>query len=282
MADGQTVGELIAALGLGAGFRDHYLRPFCGAIWSTPEMDVDAFPATMLVRFFRNHGLLGLTGQHQWWTVQGGSVEYVRRLAQRLEAGGVRIARGAPVARVVRTGTGCVVHVEGRAPEAFDQVVFACHADTSLALLDRPTAGETRLLGAIRTHANRAVLHRDATQMPRRRACWSSWVYRTTGRPGGGIGVTYWMNRLQNIPEDEPLFVSLNPSEPIPDRLVYDDTVFRHPVFDAAALRAQQGIAAIQGENRTWFAGAWLRNGFHEDGIASAVRIARRMRVPAW
>lgn len=278
---GQTVGDLVTALGLGDGFRHHYLRPFCGAIWSTPEIDVESLPAAMLVRFFRNHGLLGLTGQHQWWTVRGGSVEYVQRLAHRLEADGVRICAGAPVRSVVRTEQSCIVNLAGQAPEAFDQVVFACHADAALALIDRPTAAESRLLGAIRFRANRAVLHRDPQQMPRRRDCWSSWVYRASAVPGG-IGVTYWMNRLQNIPGDDPLFLSLNPPAAIPDALVYDETVFRHPIFDAAAVRAQQGIAAIQGANQTWFAGAWLRNGFHEDGIVSAVRIARLMRVSAW
>jgi predicted NAD/FAD-binding protein len=280
--DGQSVGALTAALGLGEAFRRWYLRPFSGAIWSTPEIDVDVMPAAMLVRFFRNHGLLGLTGQHQWWTVSGGSVEYVRRLANRLEADGVRLRAGVPVRGVTRTDSGCAVHPQGRPPEPFDQVVLACHADQALALLDRPTAAERRLLGAIRYRANRAVLHRDPAQMPRRRACWSSWVYRSAGAAGDGIGVTYWMNRLQNLPESDPLFLSLNPPDRISDGLVYDETVFHHPMFDGPALAAQQGLAAIQGDNRTWFAGAYLRNGFHEDGIASALRIARRLRVPAW
>lgn len=280
--DGQTVGQLVDTLGLGDGFRRHYLRPFCGAIWSTPELDVDAVPASMLVRFFGNHGLLGLTGQHQWWTVKGGSIEYVKRLRQRLETEGVRVLERTPVRGVVRDEAGALVHAAEAEPVRFDQVVFACHADQALGLLDRPTAAEQRLLGAIRYRANRAVLHRDPSQMPKRRACWSSWVYRTSGTPGDGIGVTYWMNRLQNIPEADPLFVSLNPVGPIPDALVQDEVVFRHPMFDAPALRAQAGLAAIQGQNRTWFAGAYLRNGFHEDGIASALRVARLMQVPAW
>ncbi len=154
-------------------------------------MDVEAFPAAMLVRFFRNHGQLGLTGQHQWWTVKGGSIEYVRRLERRLAADGVRIALGAPVRSVVRAESGCVVHTAGHAPAAFDQVVFACHAEQALALLDRPTAAEARLLGSFRTRANRAVLHRDPGQMPRRRECWSSWVYRASvSRPMGSASPT--------------------------------------------------------------------------------------------
>jgi predicted NAD/FAD-binding protein len=280
--EGRSVADLIEELGLGEGFRHHYLRPFCGAIWSTPEAEVEAFPAALLVRFFRNHGLLGMSGQHQWWTVDGGSIEYVRRLTARLALRGVRILSGAPVRAVTRDAPGVRVRAEGAEPEDFDQVVFACHSDQALALLDQPTGEEARLLGAIRYRPNRAVLHADPGQMPRRRACWSSWVYRTTGTPGGGVGVTYWMNRLQNIPEEDPLFVTLNPSAPIPEEAVYDETSFDHPVFDEAAVRAQAGIAAIQGHNRSWFAGAYLRNGFHEDGIASAMRVARGLRVSAW
>lgn len=279
VAEGQTVGELVAALGLGAGFRRLYLRPFCGAIWSLPDAEVDAFPAAMLVRFFRNHGLLALSGQHQWWTVSGGSRAYVTRLARQLEAGGVEICTRAPVRGVTRDAAGVTVAAGGAAPRRFDQLVLACHADQALALLDQPDMAERRLLEAIRFRDNRAVLHSDPGQMPQRRAAWSSWNARAGT---AGVGVTYWMNRLQNIPEGDPLFVTLNPGAPIAEALVHDETTFRHPVFDAAAARAQAGIAAIQGHNRTWFAGAWLRNGFHEDGIASALRVARGMGVAVW
>ncbi len=282
VAEQQTVADLVDALGLGDGFRRLYLRPFCGAIWSTPEAEVDAIPAMLLVRFFRNHGLLGLTGQHQWWTVRGGSRGYVDRLSRRLEAGGVSIRTGDPVRSVTRGGAGVQVATRRAEPEGFDQVVLACHSDQALRLLVRPSEAERRLLGAIRYRANRAVLHADPGQMPRRRACWSSWICRSGGRYRDGIGVTYWMNRLQNLPDDDPLFVTLNPATPLPEERVYDETEFRHPVFDAGAIGAQEGITAIQGENRTWFAGAWLRNGFHEDGIASAMRVARGMGVPAW
>ena len=282
VAEGQTVADLVVALGLGDGFRRYYLQPFCGAIWSTPDAEVETFPATLIVRFFRNHGLLGLTGQHQWWTVRGGSRTYVDRLARRLEAGGVVIRPGAPVRSVRRDGTGVEIAMDGPAPERFDQVVLACHSDQALRLLARPSEAERRLLGAIRYRVNRAVLHADPGQMPRRRACWASWVYRSGEGAGGDIGVTYWMNRLQNLPDDDPLFVTLNPTAPIPADRIYDETEFQHPVFDLGALQAQEGIAAIQGENRTWYAGAWLRNGFHEDGIASAMRVSRAMGLPAW
>ena len=276
--EGQTVGDLTRELGLGDWFRRCYLRPICGAIWSTPETEIDAYPARTLVDFFRNHGLLGLNGHHQWWTVQGGSVEYVRRLETRLVRDGVRIETGAPVRAVARDEDAATLHFSDRPSERFDEVVLACHSDDALRLLARPTPAESRALGAVRFRPNRVVLHRDPRQMPLRRACWSAWVYRSTRQGSGpGVGVTYWMNRLQNIPETDPLFVSMNPADEIPEALIYDETVFRHPVFDQDAVRAQSQIAALQGQNRTWFAGAWLRNGFHEDGVASALRIARRL-----
>jgi len=282
VAEGQTVGELIRTLGLGDGFRRMYLRPFSGAIWSLPAAEVEAMPAELLVRFFRNHGLLGLTGQHSWWTVSGGSRAYVDRLARRLEAGGVRLLPGASVRGVLRDPGGVLVRAEGAEPERFDQIVLACHADDALRLLADPSPAERRLLSAIRFRGNRAVLHADSGQMPRHRACWSSWNSVSGGPERAEIGVTYWMNRLQNLPADDPLFVTLNPSRPILEAAIYDETEFRHPVFDCAALAAQRGIAGLQGVRGTWFAGAWLRNGFHEDGIASALRVARGMGVPAW
>lgn len=284
---GQTIAGLTDSLRLGQGFRDNYLFPICGAIWSTPPGRIGDFPAESMIRFMRNHALLNVTGQHQWWTVSGGSASYVGRLAAALAARGVALRPGTPVQSVMRGGAAVTVKAEGDAPRVFDQVVLACHADVALRLLADPTPDERAALGAIRFQDNRAILHRDAAVMPRRRACWASWVY-TTGQGAGHapVGVSYWMNRLQNIPADDPLFVTLNPARPIPDHLVYDDVTHRHPVFDAAALAAQGRIAAMQGARGTWFAGAWLRNGFHEDGFASALRVARRLapldeRIPA-
>ena len=283
-ADDLTIGDLIARLKPGAWFSRCYLLPICGAIWSTPPEGITAFPARALLRFFRNHGLLGIRGQHQWWTVSGGSIEYVRRLQARIWGQGTGLRPGTQVTAVSRDAAGVTLHATGCEPERFDQVVFACHSDQTLALLTDPDPEERAALSAIRYQPNRAVLHRGTAQMPRHRACWSSWIYRgtTTGpneaRP---IGLTYWMNRLQNIPEEDPLFVTLNPAEPIRDELIYDETVFHHPVFDHAALAVQSKIAARQGQNRSWFAGAWLRNGFHEDGIASAHHILREMERQA-
>ncbi|PJE27816.1 Predicted NAD/FAD-binding protein [Pseudooceanicola antarcticus] len=273
-----TMGELMEQMRLGRWFREFYLKPICGAIWSTPPGGIEAFPARALVRFFRNHALLSATGQHQWWTVKGGSIEYVRRLEASMRARGVTIRTGSPVGSVLRDGpTPEVVMADGER-QSFDQVIFACHSDEALALLARPTAEEQGALSAVRYQDNEMVLHRDEGQMPRRRACWSSWVYKAeTRQPQEAIGVTYWMNKLQNIPENDPLFVSLNPVVPVREETIYDQKTFRHPVFDGPALEAQGRIAQIQGQNGTWFAGAWLRHGFHEDGFASAVRVTRAL-----
>ncbi|UWQ74161.1 NAD(P)/FAD-dependent oxidoreductase [Leisingera sp. M658] len=276
--DEKTIGELVEELGLGSWFRNNYLMPMCGAIWSTPVNDVDAFPAKSLVQFFRNHALLVGTGKHQWWTVKGGSIEYVRRLEAALIARGCRIRTGTPVRKAARHGEGVTLHMDRQEPCAFDEVIFACHSDQALAILGSDaTPAEASALGAIRYQPNTAVLHCDEGQMPRRRTCWSSWAYRSQA---GGVGVTYWMNRLQNIPDSDLLFVTLNPSRPIPAAKIYDQVEFSHPVFDRAALRAQRQIRAMQGQNRTWFAGAYNRHGFHEDGIASAMRIVRMMNSP--
>lgn len=277
-----TIAGLIEQLGLGAAFRDHYLFPICGAIWSTPASGIGSFPAQALLRFMRNHALLTTGTQHQWWTVSGGSRVYVDKLASALRREGVTIRTGTPITSVSRAPDRVVLHTAENEPQAYDQVVFASHSDETLAMLADATAEERAALSAIRFQPNRAVLHRDPAVMPRRRHCWSSWIYRADHFPGGddgqnaaSVGVTYWMNSLQSIPEKDLLFVSLNPEIDIPDEAIYDETTFHHPMFDHAALAAQTKIAAMQGQRRTWFAGAWLRNGFHEDGFASAVRIAR-------
>jgi uncharacterized protein len=280
-SDDMTIGELMDELGLGAWFQRYYLMPICGAIWSSPTQEVRDFPARSLVRFFSNHALLSATNQHQWYTVSGGSIQYVTRLERHLRATGVKLRTATPISHVKRDADGVTINAKG-GTERFDQVIMACHSDDTLKLLADPSAEETRMLGAIGYQDNRMILHRDTDQMPKRRACWSSWVYKANGSvEAPSIGVTYWMNRLQNIPEADPLFVSLNPYKPVRDALIYDTKTFRHPVFDGPALKAQQEIKAAQGTRNTWFAGAWLRHGFHEDGFASAVHVAREIERSA-
>lgn len=268
-----TLGELMDRMKLGRWFRDYYMAPISGAIWSTPTEEIMAFPAQALIRFFQNHHLMQTTGQHQWYTVQGGSIEYVTRLERAMRGRGVDIRVAAPVQAVRRTPGGVEV-IRGGHPEAFDEVVFATHSDDTLAMLADPTPAETAALGAVRYQPNEAVLHADARAMPKRRATWSSWNYtERAGHTEGPIDLTYWMNSLQPIPKSDPLFVTLNSRAPIDDALVYDSATFRHPVYDLAALAAQGTVRAMNGDNATWFCGAWMKNGFHEDGYASAIDV---------
>jgi len=273
-----TIAELLRRLRTGAWFRDHYITPFSGAIWSTPTSGILEFPAQALVRFFRNHALLNYEGQHQWYTVQGGSVEYVRRLEAAMSRQGVDIRTGSPIATVSRVAGGVLIRADRAEAELFDDVVFACHSDQALRLLSDATAHETQSLGAIRYQPNEAVLHADASLMPKSRKVWSSWSY-VEPKTGAGdrIDLTYWMNSLQPIPQDDPLFVTLNTSRPIRDELIHDVTTFHHPVFDVAAFAAQDRIRVMNGTMNTWFCGAWMRSGFHEDGFASAVDVVQAM-----
>lgn len=273
-----TVAGLIDGLRLGVYFRDCYLTPFSGAIWSTPKNAILDFPADALVRFFRNHGLLGVYGQHQWLTVKGGAVEYVARLGRAMAERGVVIRLGTPVDAVRRLpGGGVEVKVNGAEWEPFDEVVFATHSDDTLALLADPSPDERAVLGAIRYHPNDMVLHSDASVMPRARAVWSSWCYtEAPDKASDRIDLTYWMNSLQTWLK-APMFVTLNGTRPVRDELIWDQTVMRHPVYDVAAFAAQARAAEINGQNGTWFCGAWMKNGFHEDGLASAVDVVRAL-----
>lgn len=276
-----TIGELIAKLRLGAWFKDYYLTPFSGAIWSTPTAHILDFPARAMIEFFKNHGLLGYYGDPQWHTVKGGSIEYVTRLGRALDQCGVDVRLGASVKSVRRTIYGVEVRAEGGEWEAFDEVVFATHSDDTLALLSDASDAEATALGAIRYQSNKAVLHCDPGVMPARKSVWSSWSYVDTGKsPNDPIDLSYWMNSLQPIPHDDPMFVTLNRTAPIRDELVYDEATFRHPVYDLETFEAQRKLRAMNGQNRTWFCGAWMKNGFHEDGLASAVDVVEAMDVP--
>ncbi|WP_323768337.1 NAD(P)/FAD-dependent oxidoreductase [Antarctobacter sp.] len=270
-----SLGDFLARMGTGDWFRDHYLLPLSGAIWSTPTEKILDFPAYALIQFFENHALLSHTGQHQWYTVQGGSEQYVSRLGAALTAQGVQMRLGAPIAGVRRVAAGVEVRTEGGEWEAFDEVVFATHSDDTLRLLTDARPEERAALGQIAYQPNRVVLHADASVMPKRRACWSSWNYTETARKEmNAIDLTYWMNCLQPIPLDDPMFVTLNSTRSIREELIYDEVTLRHPVFDLGALEAQRAVASMNGASGTWFCGAWMKNGFHEDGLASAADVA--------
>lgn len=268
-----TLDEFLSLLRLGDWFRRFYLLPMCSAIWSCPPREMMRFPARTLIQFMANHHLLSASGQPQWLTVTGGSQEYVKRLTASF-AHRVRVNCGA--AAVTRGERGVTVLDTTGQRENYDHVVFASHGDETLRLLGDADAHERGVLSRFRYQPNVAVLHRDTSVMPRSRHCWASWVYTSDGNLDEPmLSVTYWMNLLQGIPSETPLFVTLNPKAAIAPEKIFDTHVFDHPVFDRAAVAAQAEVQAMQGRRSTWFCGAHLRHGFHEDGLASAVHVAR-------
>ncbi|MFN3586934.1 MAG: NAD(P)/FAD-dependent oxidoreductase [Moraxellaceae bacterium] len=270
-----SLGDFLVRNRYGDAFRDWYLLPMAAAIWSCPTQTMMSYPLATFARFCHNHGLLRVNDRPQWLTVRGGSREYVKRLAAALQD----VRRGAAVTGLQRVPDGVLVQVAG-VLERYDQVVLACHSDEALTLLgDTATASERRLLGAIRYQPNHAVLHTDAALLPRNRRVWSSWNYMAgVGAPDSRpVSVSYLMNRLQPLPFEQPVVVSLNPFiEPDPARVIARID-YAHPLFDGPAIDAQARLPEIQGRDRLWYCGAWTGYGFHEDGLASAVRVARHL-----
>ena len=271
-----TIGQFLQRLKTGDWFRDYYLLPLSGAIWSTPTEKILDFPAYAMLQFFKNHALLSRSGQHQWYTVKGGSREYVNRLENVLAQKQVEIRVKTPVASVTRHQTGVVVKTYSCEPQTFDEVVFATHSDDTLSLLSDPSKFEQQNLGSIKYQNNDVVLHSDVSVMPKLHKCWSSWVYtERKDKSTDKIDLTYWMNSLQPIPLDDPLFVTLNSTHNIDQNQIYDQVTMRHPVYDVGVLSAQKDLSLNNGHNRTWFSGAWMKNGFHEDGLSSGLDVAR-------
>jgi len=263
-----SLGEFVTERKYGRGFCDHFLKPMAAAIWSTPSMKVFDYPALSFFKFFENHGLLQVLNLPIWHTVSGGARSYVREL-EKCFAENVRLSSG--VATVERTASGVLVTDVHGATDRFDHVVIASHADAAAAMVKGASDEERTILSAFRYQPNRAVLHLDAAQMPRRRRAWSSWNYIGEGEEGA---VSYWMNRLQNLRCKEDIFVTLNPAQEIQDDLIIADFDYEHPMFDARTAKAQRDIGRIQGRGGVWYAGAHLGYGFHEDGLQSGLAVA--------
>ncbi len=277
----QTLGDWLEENHYGAPFVEDHILPMGAAIWSASVEGMRAFPVRHFAQFFHNHGLLRLTDRPAWRTVEGGSIKYVARMVQDLPS--LRVSQ--KIIGVSRDADGVSVQLQDGSAERFDAVVMACHADQALALLQQPTADESQVLGAFRCQENRMVLHTDAGLMPVRRSVWSAWNYMSDGDADHGqtVSVTYWMNRLQSLKTTLPLLATLNPlREPVLGSVLLERT-YRHPQFDAAAMDAQERLPLIQGKGGVYFCGAWSGWGFHEDGIASAVRVAALMGItPPW
>ncbi len=268
----EPVGDFLSRHGFGEAFRDWYLLPMLGCIWSCPTDQMLRFPVATMIRFCHNHGLVQVRDRPQWHTVAGGSRVYVHKMLAHIPDARLRT----PVRAVRRVAGGAIVATDAGS-EHFDEVVLACHSDQSLALLADARDDERALLGAIRYQPNRAVLHTDASVLPRRKAAWAAWNYERVAdaaQQQSAVCLHYLINRLQPLPWDTPVLVSLNPGRPIaPDKIIgaYD---YSHPVFDAAAIDAQRRLPRIQGRESTWFCGAWTRYGFHEDGLMSGLAVA--------
>ena len=269
-----TLGDFVADAGLSDAFRDRYLIPMASCIWSTPLGRMLDYPAQTFARFFANHGLLTVGPQLRWRTVIGGSRSYVERIVAPLRA---RARLASPARQVRRDGEGALVRDASGHWDRFDRVVLACHADQALALLADPSMEEGTLLGSFAYSANEVWLHGDPTLMPTRRKVWSSWNYVADGNASGAPSVTYWMNRLQNIGGDAPLFVSVNPART--PASAYARFSFDHPAYDAAAIRAQRELHRIQGVRHTYFCGSYCGYGFHEDALSAGLDVAEQLGV---
>ena len=273
-----SLGDYLGEAGYGRAFQDDHILPQAAAIWSASVASVRELPAASFIRFCENHGLLKILDKPLWRTVVGGSRTYVEKLTAAVR----QTARlGCAAVHIERTPAGVIVRDARGHAERFDQVVVACHADQGLALLDAPTAAERRVLGAFSYTRNRAVLHSDSSFMPQRKKAWSSWNYLGVAGANDGdpreLCVTYWMNLLQNLPRDTPLFVTLNPfREPDPASVLREE-IYEHPLFDAAALRAQKQLWSVQGEVGVWWCGAYAGAGFHEDGLQAGLAVAEAL-----
>jgi uncharacterized protein len=257
----------------GTAFRDWYLLPMLGCIWSCPTDQMLRFPVATLIRFCHNHGLIQVNQRPRWHTVRGGARQYVQRITEAIDDKRLRT----PVRRIERDAQGVQVFTDS-GPERFDQVILATHADQALALLAQPSLEEAATLRAIRSQANEAVLHTDASVMPRRKLAWAAWNYERGEQEASTqqrVCLHYWINQLQPLPFDQPVIVSLNPLRDIDPAQVLGRYAYDHPVFDLAAMQAQQHMASLQGQQRTWYAGAWLGYGFHEDGLRAGQAAAR-------
>ncbi len=281
IAEAGTEGELMQPLGdflkhhaFSDEFRDWYFLPMLGCIWSCPTDQMLRFPVSTMIRFCHNHGLIQVANRPQWWTVAGGARQYVEKIVA-----GVDDARLAtPVRGIARSEAGVQVRTD-EGWESFDRLVMATHSDQALALLGDATGAERELLGAIRYQANHAVLHMDTAVLPQRRKAWAAWNYErgTGGAEETRVCLHYLLNMLQPVPWEQPLVVSLNPVRPIDPARVIDAFDYAHPVFDLAAIRAQGRMHEIQGRRSTWFAGAWMGYGFHEDGLKAGLAAARAL-----
>ena len=277
----QPLADFLRQEQFSAEFRDWYLLPMLGCIWSCPTDQMLQFPVATMIRFCHNHGLIQVSNRPQWWTVTGGARHYVDKIVAQVADKRLN----SPVQRIERDATGVHITSNGQT-ERFDKVVLACHSDQSLAMLAAPSAAERATLGAIRYQPNRAVLHTDTSVLPKRKLAWASWNFERAAaqntthqadRSDARVCLHYLLNQLQPLPFTQAVVVSLNPLHDIDPKTIHGEFDYAHPVFDLAAIRAQTDVPALQGQQHTYFAGAWMGYGFHEDGLKAGLDVAQRL-----
>lgn len=268
-----TLAEFLERRNFSKDFTRHYLYPMASAVWSTSLEDIREFPARTLIQFFDNHGFLGLSTQHQWYTLRGGNSSYIPAL---IEPYRERIRRAAQIEKITRHDSGVHLHFAGRPPESFDEIVLACHAPQALALLADPTQAEREILSCFQTSRNEALLHTDSSLLPRRKWARASWNYHV-GAGEREVAVTYHLNRLQGLQSNRDYCLTLNRTSAIAPEKILKRLTYWHPLFTRAAVQAQKRWAEISGKNHTHFCGAYWLYGFHEDGLNSALRVAGRL-----
>ena len=272
-----SLGDFLAKHRFGQAVQEHYLLPMGAAIWSAGLADMPSFPVRFFLRFFNNHGLLNVSDRPQWSVICGGSREYVRRLQQQVAADSIRLH--SPIQSVRRHSDGVELVLPDGSTEQFDQVVFACHSDQTLRLLADASPAEQSILGAIAYQRNDVVLHTDSSLLPKRRAAWAAWNYNLSANASDRATLTYNMNILQQLETEQTICVTLNNTAVIAKESILQRFEYAHPVFNSYSMEAQQRRAEINGVNRRWFCGAYWYNGFHEDGVRSAVDVARALGV---
>ncbi|RYX93061.1 MAG: NAD/FAD-binding protein [Comamonadaceae bacterium] len=268
----QPLSDFLRAQRFSDEFRDWYFLPMMGCIWSCPTDQMLQFPVATMIRFCHNHGLIQVTNRPQWWTVTGGARHYVEKIISRIDDKRLNTA----VRRIERDARGVNV-ITDRGAERFDKVILAAHSDQSLQMLADPSAAEEGVLGAIRYQANRAVLHTDTSVLPANPKAWAAWNYERAAlhdRESAQVCLHYLLNMLQPLPFGQPVVVSLNPVREIQRKHVMGTFDYAHPVFDLAAIRAQKDLPELQGQQHSYFCGAWTKYGFHEDGLQSGLRAA--------
>jgi predicted NAD/FAD-binding protein len=276
LKEGVTLGEYLKEKGYGARFASHYLIPMGSAIWSSTLDEMMDFPLVFFVRFFKNHGLLSVNDRPQWRVIEGGSSAYLQPLVAKFKD---RIQLGARITHVQRSGHDVVIKFEEGSQQIFDQVVFACHSDEALRLLADPTQDEHAILSAIPYRNNDVVLHTDTRLLPKKKLAWSSWNYHLGADQTKPATLSYNMNILQHFSSDTTYVVTLNQTDMIAEDKIIGRYQYAHPTFSLEGIKAQDRWADINGVKNTWFCGAYWRNGFHEDGCWSGVRVANGLGI---